>query len=152
MATQPGGYTKNIELYILNRWTVQCVNHTSKKPFKTFSKCLGTSKWYKELKQKNGAWTTQAPTKEGLLIISYSCCCYQTVISFKISLQPGFLCEAWFGGNFFLFFFFFSVLGLRCCRRTFSCCGAWASHCSGFSCCGARALGVRASVVLARGL
>ena len=31
-------------------------------------------------------------------------------------------------------------------------CGAWASHCSGFSCCGARALGARASVVVARGL
>ena len=32
------------------------------------------------------------------------------------------------------------------------CCGAQASHCSGFSCCGAQALGVRASVVVARGL
>ena len=32
------------------------------------------------------------------------------------------------------------------------CCGARASHFSGFSCCGARALGVRASVVAARGL
>ena len=31
-------------------------------------------------------------------------------------------------------------------------CGAWASHCGGFSCCGARALGVRASVVVACGL
>ena len=30
-------------------------------------------------------------------------------------------------------------------------CGAWASHCSGFSCCGARALGAWASVVVARG-
>ena len=30
-------------------------------------------------------------------------------------------------------------------------CGAWASHCGGFSCCGARALGARASVVVARG-
>ena len=35
------------------------------------------------------------------------------------------------------------VLGLRC--------GAWASHCGGFSC-GAQPLGVRASVVVARGL
>ena len=32
------------------------------------------------------------------------------------------------------------------------CCGAWASHCGGFSCCGARALGTRASVVVAHGL
>ena len=31
-------------------------------------------------------------------------------------------------------------------------CGAWASHCSGFSCCRAQALGVRASIVVARGL
>ena len=32
------------------------------------------------------------------------------------------------------------------------CCGARASHCSGFSCCRARALGARASIVVARGL
>ena len=31
-------------------------------------------------------------------------------------------------------------------------CGAWASHCSGFSCCGARAIGTQASVVVAHGL
>ena len=31
-------------------------------------------------------------------------------------------------------------------------CGAQASHCGGFSCCGARALGSRASVVVAHGL
>ena len=30
--------------------------------------------------------------------------------------------------------------------------GVRASHCGGFSCCGARALGARASVVVARGL
>ena len=30
--------------------------------------------------------------------------------------------------------------------------GARASHCGGFSCCGARALGMRASAVVARGL
>ena len=30
-------------------------------------------------------------------------------------------------------------------------CGAQASHCGGFSCSGARALGTRASVVVARG-
>ena len=29
-------------------------------------------------------------------------------------------------------------------------CGAWASHCGGFSCCGARPLGARTSVVVAR--
>ena len=37
-----------------------------------------------------------------------------------------------------------AALGLRCTAR--------ASHCGGFSCCGARALGARASVVVARGL
>ena len=32
------------------------------------------------------------------------------------------------------------------------CCGAWASHCGGFSCCEAQALGAQASIVVARGL
>ena len=32
------------------------------------------------------------------------------------------------------------------------CCGARASHCGGFSCCGTWALGVQASVIVARGL
>ena len=32
------------------------------------------------------------------------------------------------------------------------CCGAWASHCGGFSCCGAWALGTWASIVVAHGL
>ena len=31
-------------------------------------------------------------------------------------------------------------------------CGAWASHCGGFSCCGTGGLGVRASLVVAHGL
>ena len=31
-------------------------------------------------------------------------------------------------------------------------CGAWASHCGGFSCCRAQALGTQASVVVAHGL
>ena len=54
-----------------------------------------------------------------------------------------------------------AVLGLCCCTPAFSSCGkcgatlrcgAWASHCGGFSCCRARALGAWASVVLAHGL
>ena len=54
-----------------------------------------------------------------------------------------------------------AVLGLCCCTWAFTSCGergllfmagAQASHCSGLSCRGARALGVRASVVVARGL
>ena len=43
----------------------------------------------------------------------------------------------------FILFFFLPALGLRCRVR--------ASHCGGFSCCGARALGWRASVVVAHG-
>ena len=63
-------------------------------------------------------------------------------------------------------YLFLAASGLHCCTRAFSscgergttlCCGAQASHCSGFSCCGARALGVwalgaRASVVATHGL
>ena len=36
--------------------------------------------------------------------------------------------------------------------RATLCCGAWASHCGGFSCCGTQALGMPATVVAARGL
>ena len=49
-------------------------------------------------------------------------------------------------------YLFLAVLGLCCCAWAFSSCGKRASHCSGFSCCRARALGMRASVVVARGL
>ena len=63
----------------------------------------------------------------------------------------------------FFFFFFFNefiyfiylflaALGLPCCARALSSCGARASHCGVFSCCGAWALGTRASVVVAHGL
>ena len=37
-------------------------------------------------------------------------------------------------------------------RGAVLCCGARASHCSGFSCCGARTLGTWTSVVVAHGL
>ena len=61
--------------------------------------------------------------------------------------------------NLFIYLFL-AALGLCCSARAFSLvvasggysCGARASHCSGFSSCGARALGSRASVVVARGL
>ena len=43
--------------------------------------------------------------------------------------------------NLFYLFLFLAVFCLRC--------GAWASHCSGFSCCAAWALGTQASVVVA---
>ena len=62
------------------------------------------------------------------------------------------------GGLFFLFFWlhwvFIAALGLSLVAVSGATlrCGAQASHCSGFSCCGARALGVWASVVVARGL
>ena len=55
-----------------------------------------------------------------------------------------------------------AALGLRCCVQDFSSCSklgllfvavcAQASHCGGFSCCRARALGTRASVIVACGL
>ena len=60
-----------------------------------------------------------------------------------------------------LFIFLLAALGPYCCVRAFLQlrragatlrCGARASHCGGFSCCGAQALGVWASVVVARGL
>ena len=68
---------------------------------------------------------------------------------------------------FALFFFKFIYLFIYCLRWVFVaacgpslvavsrgtlCCGALASHCSGFSCCGAWAVGTCASLVLARGL
>ena len=57
-------------------------------------------------------------------------------------------------------YLFLAALGLRCCVRAFSSCGErgllFLAVCRlltvGFSCCGARALGVRASVVVARQL
>ena len=53
-----------------------------------------------------------------------------------------------------------AVLGLPCCARAFSSCRergllfvvVHRLHCGGFSCCGAWVLGLRASVVVARGL
>ena len=66
------------------------------------------------------------------------------------------------GFSFFLFFFylFLAALGLRCCARAFSSCREWGLLLVAVrglliavaSRCGARALGARASVVVARGL
>ena len=50
------------------------------------------------------------------------------------------------------FFLGGAVLNLCCCMGATLHCGAWASHCGGFSCCGAWALGTRALVVVTRGL
>ena len=61
----------------------------------------------------------------------------------------------------FIYLFIFGWVGSSLLRSGFLelrragatlCCGARASHCSGFSCCGARALGAQASVVVACGL
>ena len=60
---------------------------------------------------------------------------------------------------FIYLFIYLAALGLCCCGQAFPgcgewgplCCGAWASHCGGLSRCGARALGMRASVAVARG-
>ena len=59
----------------------------------------------------------------------------------------------WFSFFFLInLFLFLAALGLHGCTRAFSSCGEQASHCGGFSCCGARAVGARASVVVAHGL
>ena len=65
-------------------------------------------------------------------------------------------------GLFFFFLIYFGCIGSivaahglfsSCGKRGATlCCGARASHCGGFPCCGARALGARASVVVACGL
>ena len=61
----------------------------------------------------------------------------------------------------FYLFYFLAALGLRCCAWAFLWlwrvgsalhCGAQASPHGGFSCCGTRALGARASVVVAHRL
>ena len=61
----------------------------------------------------------------------------------------------------YLFILFLAPLGLHCharalascCERgLLSSCGAWASHCGGFSCCRASALGHTGSVVVAHRL
>ena len=66
--------------------------------------------------------------------------------------------------SYLFIYLFLAALCLRCCAQALSSCSeqgllfaavAWASHsshCGGFSCCTARALGTRASVVVARGL
>ena len=63
--------------------------------------------------------------------------------------------------NSLIYFFIFGCLGSSLLCAGFLqlwrvgatlCCGARASHCSGFSCCRAWALGMQASVVVARGL
>ena len=47
---------------------------------------------------------------------------------------------------------FFGSAGSLLLRGLFSSCGAWASHCGGFSCCGAEALGHAGSVAGTPGL
>ena len=72
------------------------------------------------------------------------------------------MCQAFFFFFFlFLFYLFFGCVGSSLLHAGFLQlqrvgatlpCGAWASHCGGFSCCRARALGTQASVVAACGL
>ena len=52
----------------------------------------------------------------------------------------------------FNFYLFLAAQGLCCSAWALYNCGAWASHCDGFSCRGPQALGELASVVAARGL
>ena len=62
-------------------------------------------------------------------------------------------------GRTYLFIYFLAALGLRCCVRAFSNCGEWGllfvtvrGLLITVACCGAQALGVWASVVVARSL
>ena len=50
--------------------------------------------------------------------------------------------------DFMFIYLFLAALGLHCCMWATLCCGAQASHCSGFSCCGAQAVGRMGSVVI----
>ena len=110
--------------------------------------------------------------KIGSFLFSYflilrDICVFWITVLYQICLFQIFSPTVWLVFSFFFFFFlklilfFLSVLGLRCCVRAFSSCGergllfvavrglliAVASLC-----CGARAVGARASVVVARGL
>ena len=87
--------------------------------------------------------------------------CYQAGINQQIFITDHLLSAFFFFINLFIYFlaalgFFLLLLHasfLQLCRAgTTLRCGAWASHGGGFSCCRARALGARASVVVARGL
>ena len=60
--------------------------------------------------------------------------------------------RVFFVNEFILIIYFLAALGLFCCIQAFSSCGAWASHCGGFSCGRAQVLGTRASVLAACGL
>ena len=88
--------------------------------------------------------------KIGIICISFC--------NFIFSLKT--ILEIPFFKNKFIYLFL-AALALRCCVRAFLqlrrvgatlSCGAWASYCGGFSCCRARALGTRASVVVAHRL
>ena len=97
--------------------------------------------------------------------VPISCCSFYNTVSGRASplicCSSGCVCHFWpfllpnilfFFINLFLFIYFWLHWVFICCARAFSSCGAWASRCGGFSCCRARALGARASVVVARGL
>ena len=60
--------------------------------------------------------------------------------------------RVFFVNEFILIIYFLAALDLFCCTQAFSSCGAWASHCGGFSCGRAQVLGTRASVLAACGL
>ena len=92
----------------------------------------------------------------GSLFLEYSLPC-SLASSFKLQL----MIQRYFPSSLFFFlinlFIYFWPRWVFVAERGLSlvatlCCGAWASHCGGFSCCGARALGAQASVVAARGL
>ena len=79
-------------------------------------------------------------------------CIFKSSAHFLIGLFV--FCFVLFCFNFWLHWVFVAVHGLSLVVASGATlrCGAQASHCGGFSCCGARALGMRASVVVAHGL
>ena len=75
---------------------------------------------------------------------------FQKCLTFFQSRAPSFICFS-IQNNCPAFFFFFNLFIYLFLAALGLCCCAWA-FCGGFSCCRARALGVQALVVVARGL
>ena len=95
-------------------------------------------------------WHKLETTSWKVWVLSCRCFIYFFFLFFFCSLQPFVL----FIFYFWLHWVFFAArrLSLVAVSRATLRCSVQASHCGGFSCCRARALGARASVVVAHGL
>ena len=124
-------------------------------------------------KPKTISFTTYKEQSASILIMTFILVFPQAqesrILLFKARLLPfwykgiqaqGCILRGFWSDKFFFFnFFIFGCIGSLLLHAGFlqlwrvgatPCCSARASHCGGFSCCRARALGVRASVVVAR--